>query len=518
MIGGVGSSSHDGSIAFLDKSGNIKFASHCERYTRVKHDNHFSKEWWEMLRSCKYVSHFDDYNSDTSNFFKCGDFTINPKVRFSDNFLKCTDTSPQDFFTGYTEHHESHAASAFYTRPWDSFEDTVVLTLDGKDPQTYISNTIWKYDGNKLKKLEESKDSIGRLYTFFSVKILDMGALNEGSTMGLSSFGKFNHEIYQAIDSLHQFMCDNPLLKIDQYILKYISPFMGKKAALKLHKEMKKSNKWNSHFHYSFRKFFNPSLEWQQDCAHTLQVYAEEKILEWAKRARKHGSKLCYAGGIALNILANSKIKDLFDDVWIVPDAGDSGGALGTAAVEWNKVTGKNRLNFIDAYLGYDIKREVNPKEVVEYLLKHKVCGVANGRAEWGPRALGNRSLIGDVRYNIKDTVNGIKQRQPWRPFGPVILEEEFSNWFDGHTNNYMQYACKPKHEYHSVIHVDGTSRVQTVPSNSSSIIRPILEEYYERTGVPMLLNTSLNIKGSPMVNDEHDASEFEQKYQVKVF
>ena len=150
--------------------------------------------------------------------------------------------------------------------------------------------------------------------------------------------------------------------------------------------------------------------------------------------------------------------------------------------------------------------------------MKNKVCGVANGRAEYGQRALGNRSLLGDVRYDIKDTVNKIKQRELFRPFAPAILEEYADEYFDGHKNEYMQYTCNAKHDYKSVIHVDGTSRCQVVKKDCQSVIRPILEEYFERTGIPMLLNTSLNIKGQPMLNDERDVEEWEKNYKVKIF
>jgi len=151
-------------------------------------------------------------------------------------------------------------------------------------------------------------------------------------------------------------------------------------------------------------------------------------------------------------------------------------------------------------------------------LLNYSYCGIANGRAEFGPRALGNRSLIADPRRDIKDTVNKIKRRQPFRPFAPAILEEYADEYFDGPMNEYMQYVAKAKHDYKSVTHVDGTARVQIVKPDCKSIIRKILEEWYEQTECPMLLNTSLNIKGKPMVNDELDSLEFEKKYGVKVF
>ena len=167
---------------------------------------------------------------------------------------------------------------------------------------------------------------------------------------------------------------------------------------------------------------------------------------------------------------------------------------------------------------GIQYIRDVNPKDVVKELLKNQLCGVANGRAEFGPRALGNRSLLGDPRYDIKDTVNKIKQREMFRPFAPAILEEYADDYFDGPMNRYMQFVANAKHDHKSVTHVDGTARVQLVEKDNVSILRPILEEWYEQTGCPMLLNTSLNIKGQPIVNTWEDAKEFERKYNVPVF
>ena len=181
---------------------------------------------------------------------------------------------------------------------------------------------------------------------------------------------------------------------------------------------------------------------------------------------------------------------------------------------------GNTRINWKNSFLGTEIKGDPNPKAIVEYLLEHKVCGLATGKAEYGPRALGNRSLIADVRYDVKDTVNEIKRRQKFRPFAPAAIMEEFvDDYFDGPTNEYMQYQAKALHDYKSVTHVDGTARVQVVKKDCGSVLRNVLEEYYEQTQrVPMLLNTSLNIRGKPMVNTRKDARKWQNKYGVKVF
>ena len=169
-------------------------------------------------------------------------------------------------------------------------------------------------------------------------------------------------------------------------------------------------------------------------------------------------------------------------------------------------------------YLGHPIFNYIPVHKIVKELLKNKVCGVANGKAEFGPRALGNRSLLGDPRYDIKDTVNKIKRRQLFRPFAPAILEEYKDEYFKGPMNEYMQFIAKAKHDYSSVTHVDGTARVQVVKKDCRSLLRKILEEWYERTGCPMLLNTSLNIKGKPIVNTWEDAQEWSKLYNVAVF
>ena len=244
------------------------------------------------------------------------------------------------------------------------------------------------------------------------------------------------------------------------------------------------------------------------DIAASIQKLYEDELLKLVKMCPK--KNLILMGGCALNCVANSKIKG--KNIWIMPSPGDAGSSLGASALKQGKI------NWEHPYLGYDINGYINPKEVVDDLLENKIVGVANGRAEFGPRALGNRSLLGDPRYDIKDTVNTIKKRQKFRPFAPAILEEFADEYFEGPMNRYMQFVAKAKHDYKSVTHVDGTARVQVVEKDCKSVIRPILEEFYERTKVPMLLNTSLNIKGKPMVNTQKDANKFAEKYGVNVW
>jgi carbamoyltransferase len=251
--------------------------------------------------------------------------------------------------------------------------------------------------------------------------------------------------------------------------------------------------------------------------ARATQDFADYAIMSIMREASKYGKKLCYSGGCAQNVVINSRLFELFDEVHIAVSPTDAGSGLGTAARSWAKATGKDKLIW-SPYAGYDITNPIDPSAVVDHLLEHKYCGIANGRAEFGPRALGNRSLIADVRFDVQDTVNTIKRRQKYRPFAPAILEEYAEEYFDGPMNEHMQFTSWAKHDYAPVTHVDGTARVQIVRKDCESVFRKVIEEYYDRTGVPMLLNTSLNIRGRPMVNDELDAEMWEQKYEVKVF
>jgi carbamoyltransferase len=248
-----------------------------------------------------------------------------------------------------------------------------------------------------------------------------------------------------------------------------------------------------------------------EDIAASAQLYLEDELQKIFVEARKYGNKVAYGGGVALNCVANSKIAKMFDKMWIFPNPGDAGSALGCILAK-----SKKRLDYTHTFWGYNIDRELNPNEVVKELLDSKVVGVANGRAEFGPRALGNRSLLADPRYNIKDKVNKIKRRQKFRPFAPAILEEHYNTYFEGYANEFMQFVCDAKHDYKSVVHVDGTSRVQIVKDDGSNL-RKILECWYDVTDCPMLLNTSLNIKGQPIVNSWEHAEDFMRKYKVKV-
>ena len=356
-------------------------------------------------------------------------------------------------------HHESHAAAGYYTSP---FNECNVLVIDAIGEWDTVS--IWEGKDNSLKKIKSWKYpySLGLLYSAITQRIGLKPNEDEYLTMGMAAFGEPCYDLAPLLDRNN-------------------------------HKGV--GDIWN--------KAKN------EDLAASIQQLYEKKFLELVDMCPHRN--LVIMGGCALNCVANSKIQG--KSIWIMPSPGDAGSSLGAAAL-----VNRKKIKWSNPYLGHDIKVSVNPKKVVDELLERKVCGVAHGKAEFGPRALGNRSLLGDPRYDIKDTVNTIKRRQKFRPFAPAILEEYAKRYFEGPMNEYMQFVATAKHDYDSVTHVDGTARVQVVRNYCGSIIRPILEEWYDRTGCPMLLNTSLNIKGKPIVNDWNDACEFEKKYKVTVF
>ena len=230
-------------------------------------------------------------------------------------------------------------------------------------------------------------------------------------------------------------------------------------------------------------------------------------------------TNLVYMGGVALNCLANRNLGEYFEKIWVMPNPGDAGSSLGAAALAYG-----GPIEFKNAFLGTEISGDYPVNAVLDSLLTDKITGVASGRAEFGPRALGNRSLLADPRGpDIKDRVNAIKRRQEFRPFAPVILEEHVHDYFNmprGFVNtSYMQAIghCRHPDLFPAIVHHDGTSRIQTVPKDSSGN-RELLEKWYVLTDCPMLLNTSLNIKGEPLVDTWADAIKFQNKYNVQMF
>ena len=450
---GLSEGFHDAGLCLL-KDNKIIFASHAERHSGIKND-----KW--LHHSQFPIS--DKYQPDLVAFYE-KPFRKNLRRLYAGQSWQKQSRKCDHYFG----HHESHAAAGYYTAP---FDECNILVIDAIGEWDTMS--IWKgsvengYMGQRthtLKKISSWKypHSLGLLYSAITHRIGLKPNEDEYITMGMAAFGE---PIYNLEDQL-----------------------------------------WKNN-HKGVGNIFPEARS--EDLAASVQSLYERELFKLVDMCPHEN--LIIMGGCALNCVANSKIKG--KNIWIMPSPGDSGSALGAAAL-----VRKQKLEWINPYLGTPIYNSVNINNVVQELLDNKVCGIANGRAEFGPRALGNRSLLGDPRYDIKDTVNDIKRRQKFRPFAPAILEEYADEYFDGPMNEYMQFVSKAKHDYSSVTHVDGTARVQVVKKDCESLIREVLEEWYERTGCPMLLNTSLNIKGKPMVNTWEDAKEFSKLYNVAVF
>ena len=459
LIKGISEGFHDASVSLVsvpdDTSCNatVIWAKHDERITRKKNDKTNPK----IMR---------DVPADVSVFHEDVPLKNRRRAKFGQSPVSTTIFDSCDY---HLKHHESHAAGAYYTSPFD--KDVVCLVIDAIGEWDTIS--IWTVDpiSKRLKKVYEKlyPTSLGLFYSAITKRIGLKPNEDEYITMGMAAYGE------PSVDMKYCF------------------------------------NDWaNWHKGFALEDFKGSSPE---DIAASAQLHIEHEVSKYVGLAAGWGKNLCYAGGVALNCVANSKIlHQHFDNVWIYPNPGDAGSSLG-AALGY----AKRKCDF-NIFCGTDIDAYPNPRVIAEHIVKNKIAGVANGKAEFGPRALGNRSLLGDVRYDIKSTVNRIKRRQNFRPFAPAILSEFSTDYFDGQMNEYMQYTAQAKHDYSSVTHVDGSARVQLVKPDSTSILRPILEEYYEKTGVPMLLNTSLNIKGQPIVDTWKDALDFQKMYGVKVF
>ncbi len=267
-------------------------------------------------------------------------------------------------------------------------------------------------------------------------------------------------------------------------------------------------------FHHGINDWpFQIDEQGKFDIAAAAQHVYEQRLLEFMSYAKKITGKnnLVFMGGCALNCSANTKLWKIFDDIWIMPNPGDSGSSLGAAACLYGR-----HVKWSHPYLGYDLANEYPIDQTIATLLGKGVAPVAAGKAEYGPRALGNRSIFADPRHkSTRDKVNVLKGRELFRPFAPVVLEKHANQWFDMPTKSspYMQYAitCKRPEDIPAVVHADGTSRVQTVNEQQHAGLYKLLKEWHSLSGIPILLNTSLNIKGQPLLNDENDIINWNQ-------
>ena len=382
----------------------------------------------------------------------------------------------------YVKHHDSHAAAGYFTSP---FREATILTVDAIGEWDTVSistaNKIWI----KRKETIKYPHSLGILYSAFTQRCGLKPAEEEYILMGMAAYGepRYKDDIYE------DFVRQTPF-KLKQNIHQGIGDW-------------------------------HPEAD-VMDIAASIQSVLEECLADLWHRASKYGSRnLVYAGGVALNCAANSALANmgLFDNIWIIPNPGDAGSSLGCIAASEQR-----HLDWKNPFLGHNIKGEYPVDKIIKELTENKMVGVANGRAEFGPRALGNRSLLADPRgLEIKDMVNQIKRRQKFRPFAPAILEEDVNEYFKlpkGVLNTpYMQYTATYTHgkDCPAIIHYDNSSRVQTVSKSDNEGFYELLKAWKKKTGCPMLLNTSLNIRGQPIVNDTEDGNAFTYKYGVKV-
>jgi carbamoyltransferase len=491
---GISAGFHDAAITLLRSDGEIIFAGHSERYSKKKNDANISPGLLQELAG---------YSIDTIAYYERPWMKQLRNLRAGQGFdwstLRLRQVLQKQLgpifnrWIGNTtcnNHHLSHAAAGFQTSPYDR---ATVVVIDAIGEFDTIS--IWgaEYDQQgraTYKKLwgQRYPHSIGLFYSAITQRVGLHPLDEEYITMGMSAYGT-QSSVYA--HSMKNLLVDS--IEDVQF-------------------------KQNLHVGVDDSFMYNTTNE---DLAGAAQLIAEELIYSVMRRAQEFNwsSNLVYMGGVALNCLANRKLGEYFENIWIMPSPGDAGSSLGSAALAY-----KRQIHWRDAFLGHEIAGDYPVSAILDSLLSDRICGVASGRAEFGPRALGNRSLLADPRgVDIKDRVNEIKRRQKFRPFAPVILAEHVDEFFHmppgWSDSSYMQIVaqCRRPDLFPAVCHVDNTSRVQTV-SNNGSGIRRLLEAWYARTGCPMLLNTSLNIRGEPMVNDRADADRFEKLYGVRVF
>jgi carbamoyltransferase len=483
MLLGINALNHDASIALVHGT-EVKFAAHSERYSRIKNDRLLNKGIVEDMLQYGTPSRILCAGNpfvEASRRLYSGERPVWSNIK-----QHLRDVGLGDIPVTYTAHHESHAAMGYYT---SGFDRAAVVVMDAVGEWNCTS--IWLGEGDRLTRqlTVNYPDSFGLFYSAMTKAIGLKPNEEEYILMGMAALGKPIH-VQELLEDLFDDFSP-PYLSLKDNLHRGVGDYI-------------KDKEWDD-----------------ADVAASTQAIAEQYIVGCANYVKKEYRirNLVLVGGVALNCVANGKIRDRgwFDGIWVPPNPGDAGLSLGAVL----PLT-KTQINFNTAFLGYDIKRTLSTAAVVDALLSEKIIAVANGRAEFGPRALGNRSILADPRGpTIKDSVNAIKRREEFRPFAPVILEEHAKDYFAniGHNQRYMQWTndCVFPDQFPAICHFDGSSRVQTVPKDFSTI-RFILEEWYNRTGCPMLLNTSLNIKGEPLVNTWADAERFSQLHSVKVF
>lgn len=560
---------HDAAAALL-RDGQLIAAAEEERFTRKKHDYEFPQN---AINFCLRVGGIRGPELDYVVFFE------KPFLKFERLILSSMQTFPRShrLFREamiswladklwikqllqrrlevpaskilFSEHHLSHAASAFFCSP---FEEAAILTVDGVGEWTTASLGIGR--GTEIRLLKEVRfpHSLGLLYSAFTAFL--GFEVNEGEykVMGMAPFGtpRYVDKVYKMVRTAGDGSFE---LNMDYFSFHYSADktFNGKFEAL-----FGPPRDPRAHFFTpasGFPSYFGDrplnygdlakQNQYYADVAASIQAVTEDIVLAMARHAFKEAGlkRLCMAGGVALNSVANGRIlrETPFEEIYVQPSAGDGGGAVGAALYGYHGVLGKPRKFIMEhAYWGEEhepgeIERflkgnniryqrlhneEKIIERVVDRLQEGKVVGWCQGRFEWGPRALGNRSILADPRRaDMKDIVNTkIKFREPYRPFAPSILAERAEEYFvlpeaeRHYPARFMLYVTDVREEKRAVIpavtHVDGTGRLQTVRREESPRYHRLIETFGQATGVPVILNTSFNLKGEPIVNTPQEA------------
>ena len=568
---GISAFYHD-SAASLIKDGNIISAAQEERFTRIKHDSSYPYNAVKfVLNNSKLdisdVDHIVFYEKPFlkferlletyvafapkgfKSFSKAMPIWLRDKLFQKKMIMDCLKRHNSNFKNEnkilFSEHHLSHAASAFYPSP---FDEAVILTADGVGEWATTTVAIGKNNNLEIKKELHFPHSLGLLYSAFTYYTGFKVNSGEYKLMGLAPYGtpKYVEKILENLIDLK----DDGTFMLDQ---KYFNYCTG----------LTMTNK-------KFDKLFGQKpripdkdqiTQFHMDIAASIQNVTEIIMLKLTKSLKsEYGiNNLCLAGGVALNCVANGKIlkEKIFDNIWVQPAAGDAGGSLGAALAYWYIDLNKERKdikedNMQGSYLGNkysdkEIKRELDKiganyneydqqtiiDKMASSLSEGKAVGWFQGRMEFGPRALGNRSILGDPRSeNMQKNLNlKVKYRESFRPFAPSVLRDEVNNWFEMNTDSpYMLMVSNIKKEKSidmseeqkklfgidllnikrseipAVTHVDYSARIQTVSKETNEIYFNLIKKFKEKTNCPVLVNTSFNIRGEPIVNSPLDA------------
>ena len=567
---GISAFYHD-SAACLLKDGKIIAAAQEERFTRKKHDSSYPHYAIEFVLSygnlrlseidqivffekpfLKFERLLETYVAFAPrgfvSFAKAMPLWIKEKL-FQKNLLfnklKNHDKnykSDQNIF--FSDHHLSHAASAFFPSP---FNEAVVLTADGVGEWATTTVAIGKNDNLEIKKEIHFPHSLGLLYSAFTYYTGFKVNSGEYKLMGLAPYGNpiYEDKIKKLID-----IKDDGTFRLDQ---KYFNYATGLTMT---------NDKLDDLFGQKPRDSQNEKInQFHMDIAASIQKVTEEIMIKLAKAIREEYDikNLCLAGGVALNCVANGKIlkEKIFDNIWIQPAAGDAGGSLGAALALWHIDQGNKRSvnsndNMKGSYLGAEFTQEEIEKELKsiganfekvdyedlinktsEFLSNEKAIGWFQGRMEFGPRALGARSILGDPRSDkMQKNLNlKVKYRESFRPFAPSVLREDASKWFDIDVDSpYMLLVANinadkiiemneeqkklfgidklniKRSEVPAVTHVDYSARIQTVTKDTNNRYYDLISKFKEKTGCPIVVNTSFNVRGEPIVNTPTDA------------